>query len=203
MIEKTQISLIKKSRCLKWIIPVIFVVGQVIISIKTNSFNLQYAGLTTGLVICSVLLLSRISPFSADKLPIWILLLVIIITYFTQFYWILLNPEVTTSRWFYQLHWLASSEEVRFKAFFAACCGFITFCITAYMLISKPNKPEETRFKDEINYKSVLTVLSWLIAVFIIVTSYIIYVTGVGRMGAETIYLLFLRQQSKKGLNRQ
>ena len=190
-IKRTLVVINTKKYSLGWLIPLIFLAGQLIICATTDIFDVSYVLLTAVLVIVSVCLIRRLGRFNAVNFPLWVMLIIIFITYFIQFYWILLDPQITANRWFANLHWLAYSPEVRFNSFLTAALGFISFSITAYIITSKTIHLPKTTSNIKINYLYAVSILTWLIVVLIAVTSYIMYSTGIGRMGAETVTLSF------------
>ncbi len=174
-----------------WLIPLTFLAGQLIICIQSEVFDVRYALLTIALTVVSIYLIRRLGEFSIVNFPLWILLIILFATYFIQFYWILLDPQITANSWFPSLHWLAYSPEARFNSFLTATLGFIAFGITAYIIAAKPIQSPKTVSNTSVNYLFAVSILTWLIVVLMAVTSYIMYVTGIGRMGAETVTLSF------------
>ena len=174
-----------------WLIPLIFLAGQFIICLKSEALDVRYIFLTAVLIVVSVNLIRRLGTFSVANLPLWIMLAVLFITYFIQFYWMVFDPQITTNSWFPNLHWLAYSPEVRFNSFLTATLGFATFGITAYIIAAKPIKSPKTGPNTNVNFPFTVSILIWLIVPLMAATSYIMYITGIGRMGAETVTLPF------------
>ena len=174
-----------------WLIPLTFLAGQLIICIKSEVFDVRYIYLTIALTAVSIYLIRRLGEFSVVNFPLWLLLIIVFATYFIQFYWILLDPQITANSWFPSLHWLVYSPEVQFNSFLTATLGFIAFAITAYIIAAKPIQSPKTVSNTSVNYLFAVSILTWLIVVLMAVTSYIMYATGIGRMGAETVTLSF------------
>jgi hypothetical protein len=174
-----------------WLIPLIFLAGQLIICIQSEVFDVRYILLTTALAVVSMYLIRHLGGFSIVSFPLWLLLIITFVTYFIQFYWILLDPQITANCWFPNLHWLAYSPEVRFNSFLTATLGFVAFGITAYIIAAKPIQSPKPTPNTNTNNLFAVSILTWLIVVLITITCYIMYATGICRMGAETVTLPF------------
>jgi hypothetical protein len=174
-----------------WLIPLTFLAGQLIICIQSEVFDVRYILLTIALTVVSIYLIRRLGEFSIVNFPLWLLLIIIFVTYFIQFYWILLDPQITANNWFPSLYWLAYSPEARFNSFLTATLGFVAFAITAYIIAARPIQDTKTNSNQAVNNLYTISILSWLIVVLITSTSYIMYATGIGRMGEETVTLPF------------
>jgi len=172
----------------RWLILLIFLAGYLLSFSKFDAYEIRYAALTIGCITACYQLIKNIHHCLLDKLPL-LLLFGIFILFFVQFYWIAMLPAITESFWFSHLQWIAYSAEVLFETFTLLSFSFITFCITSYILLRKPLYSRTNTFSKQVDYNKAVSILIPLIIILMVFTSYIMYATGICRMGEETVYL--------------
>lgn len=171
----------------RWLILLIFLAGYLLSFSKLDGYEIKYALLTIACISACYLLINNIHQ-PLDKPPL-LLLFGIFILFFVQSYWIALFPAITEDFWFSHLRWIAYSPEVLYKTFALISYSFITFCITSYIMLRKPLYSRTNTFSKQFDYNKVVLILIPLIIILMVFTSYIMYATGICRMGEETVYL--------------
>lgn len=177
---------------LRWLLPVLFCIGYLATYSKFEGFEIEYLALTFFSIIACCFLLTRLNPPLNKKLPIWIILAVFMVAYYLKFYWMVYDPEILGNGWtMKKLYSLIQYPTVLFETFTTISYAFITFCVTAWFLLGNTRSLHMEPLKKRINYRSVISILLWLIPVLMGVTTYVMYITGIGRMAADNPYLSF------------
>ncbi len=176
----------------RWLLPLLFLMGYLTTYSKLEGFEVEYLVLTYFSILACCLLLTRLGPPLHKKLPIWIILIVFIVAYYLKFYLLVSNPEILGEGWVQRkLYLLLQSPPVLFETFETISYAFIVFCITAWFLLSSARSLRMKILKKEINYRSVIPILIWLIPILMGITTYVMYITGICRMAADIPYLPF------------
>lgn len=177
---------------LRWLLPVLFLVGYLATYSKLEGFEFQYLGLTFFSILACCLLLTRLNPPLNKKLPIWIILAVFMVAYYFKFYWMVYDPEILGNGWVMRkLYTLLQYPTVLFETFKTISYAFITFCITAWFLLGHTRSLHMESLKRRINYRPAISILLWLIPVLMAITTYVMYITGMCRMAADNPHLPF------------
>lgn len=176
---------------IRWLLPVVFVLGYVATFSTFEDFAFEYFILTAlSFGACCLLLTVLDRPLQVTA-PLGVLLLLFLGAYYLQFYWIAYSPDIARTVWFGHLGWIASSAATLVEAYATTTYGFITFCLTACLLIKCGRGPERYRRRREIKYKSLTSLMLWVIPVLMGVTTYLVYITGIAVMGAQGVQLPF------------
>ncbi len=175
----------------RWFLLLIFVGGYITTFPIFKPVALEYLSLTMISIFACSLLLACLKPPLVNKLPIWIILGVFIVAYYLKFYVMVWEPEIIPSGFFRRFYWMINSTEILLDTYSTMTYAFVTFCLTAWWLLVFTKTPQIQPFKREINYRRIIPILIWLLLPLMIVTAGIMYSTGIGRMGAEAVYLPF------------
>lgn len=175
----------------RWLLPLIFIVGYIATFPRFEPVALEYLGLTILSIFACSLLLTRLNPPLVNKLPIWIILGVFMAAYYLKFYLMVWNPDIMPLGPFRRLQWIIKSPEILLNTYATMTYAFVTFCLTSWCLLVYTKIPRSHSFKREVNYRRIFSVLIWLIPLLMIVTTLVMYVTGMARMAAESVYLPF------------
>jgi len=176
----------------RWLLLIMFFVGYLATYSKLKGFEVEYLSLTFFSILACCLLLTRLNPPLHKKLPIWIILAVFMVAYYFKFYWMVYDPEILGVGWVMRkLYSLIQSPTVLFETFTTISYAFITFCVTAWFLLGHTRSLHMEPSKRRINYRAVISILLWLIPILMGITAYVMYITGIGRMGADNPYLPF------------
>ncbi|MCK5509069.1 MAG: hypothetical protein KAI50_11200 [Desulfobacterales bacterium] len=183
----------KKNWCeFRWVLPLLFLVGYLSTYPRLEGFEIEYLGLTFISIFACCLLLTRLNPPLQKKLPIWIIFAVFMVAYYFKFYLLICNPEILRDGWVERnLYFLVQSPTVIFETFATISYAFIVFCITAWFLLGNARSLQMETLKRRINYRSAISILQWFIPILMGVTTYVMYITGICRMGADNPKLPF------------
>ena len=177
---------------LRWLLPLLFLIGYLSTYSKLEGFEIEYLTLTLFSIIACCLLLTRLNPPLNKKLPIWIILAVFMVAYYFKFYLMVYDPEILGDGWtMKKLYSLIQYPTVLFETFKTISYTFITFCVTAWFLLGHTRYLHMEPLKKRINYRPAISILLWLIPILMGVTTYVMYSTGMCRMGADNTYLSF------------
>ncbi len=177
---------------LRWLLPLLFLIGYLSTYSKLEGFEIEYLVLTFFSMLACCLLLTRLTPPLNKKLPIWIILTVFMAAYYLKFYWMIYDPEMLPNGWtMKKLYSLIQYPTVLFETFKTISYAFITFCVTAWFLLGHTRYLHMEPLKKRINYRPAISILLWLIPILMGVTTYVMYSTGMCRMGADNTYLSF------------
>lgn len=175
----------------RWFLLLIFVIGYIATFSTLDSGALEYLGLTMLSIFACFLLLSRLNPPLIKKLPIWIILAVFMVAYYLKFYLMVWNPEIMPSGFLRQFYWMLNSPEILLDTYATMTYAFVTLCFTAWWMLAYAKTSQTHTFEGEINYRRIIPLLTWLIPLLMVVTAAIMYITGISRMAAESVYLPF------------
>ncbi len=175
----------------RWLLLLVFVGGYLATFSIFEPIALEYLVFTIISIFACSLLLTRLNPPLVNKLPIWIILAVFILAFYIKFYLMVWNPDIMPLGLFRRLQWIIKSPEILLNTYATMTYAFVTFCLTSWWLLVYKKIPRFRSFKREINYRRIFPVLMWLIPFLMIVTTLVMYVTGISRMAAESVYLPF------------
>lgn len=175
---------------LRWVLPLLFVGGYLATYSRLWGFEIEYLVWTFLCTVACCLLLARLCPYEIGKLPIWIILAVFIIAFYFKFYWIARNPESSGDDWVsLKLYYLAQSPTVLMKCFKTISYAFISYCLVSVFLLGNTKAPCSNRSVRNVDFKTPISILIWLIPALMLVTTYVMYIYGIARMAAENQYL--------------
>jgi len=172
-----------------WLLLSIFFVGYLLTYSKLSGFWMQYLLLTIVSAFCACVMLTCLNRLLVGRLVVWILFLVWVVTYYIQWYLIACYPEMAGDHYLKPLRWLAYSPEVLMKTFSTITYGFGAFCLAVWLLVAKMKAHSWYLPRGVIDYNNVCNILLWLIPCLMGVTFIIANVTGINRMGEESVYL--------------
>ncbi len=177
----------------RWLLLLIFVAGYIATFSIFDSIAFEYLVFTIISTFACFLLLTRLNPPLVNKLPIWIILVVFISAYYIKFYLMVWNPDIMPSGVFRRLQWIIKSPNVLLNTYATMTYAFVTFCLTSWWLLVYMKPPRSHFFKREINFncRRIISVLMWLIPFLMVITTVVMYLTGISRMAAESVYLPF------------
>ena len=102
------------------------------------------------------------------------------------------DPEILGDGWVMRkLYYLIQSPSVLFESFATTTYAFIIFCLTAWFLLGDTRSLHMETVEKRINYRAVISILLWLIPILMGITIYVMYITGICRMGADNPNLPF------------
>ncbi len=176
----------------RWLLLLLFLAGYLTTYSKLEGFEIEYLTLTFLSIIACSLLLARLTPPLNKKLPIWIILAVFMVAYYFKFYWMVYDPGILGNGWVMKkLYSLLQYPTVLIETFTTISYAFIAFCVTAWFLLGHTRSLHMKPWKERINYRSVTSILLWLIPLLMGITTYVMYITGMCRMAADNSYLSF------------
>ena len=169
----------------------IVLLGYLLTYSKLSSFWMEYMLLTIVSAFCGCVMLACLNRLLVGRLVILILFLVWVVTYYIQWYLIACDPEMAGGSYLKPLRWLAYSPEVLMKTFSIITYSFSAFCLAVWLLVAKMRVYSRYVHSGVIDYKRLSNILLWLVSSLMGVTFLIAYVTGICRMGEESVYLPF------------
>jgi len=175
----------------RWLLPLLFIIGYIATFSIFEDFALEYFVLTGVSFLVCCLLLSVLNRPLQITAPVWVLLLLFLVAYYLKFYWIAPNPEIIKTVWFTTMHWIDDSPAMLLKGYAATTYAFIIFCLTAWLLVVHVRPLQVSSTKREIDYRFVISILLWLVPILMVATTYLMYITQIAIMGAESKYLPF------------
>ena len=173
----------------RWLLLGIFAVGYGATFQAFGSNSIEYFGFTVISALACAMLLTALGPPLTFKLPVWIVLAVFIVAYYTKFYMMVGYPNSMPSELFKRMVWLIKSPETLLNAYATLTYAFVTFCITSWWLLVHTRFHLSRFSRYEINYRSALVILTWVVPLLMLVTTAVMYVTGIAKMAAESVYL--------------
>ena len=173
----------------RWLLLGIFAVGYGATFQAFGSNSIEYFGFTVISALACAMLLTALGPPLTFKLPVWIVLAVFIVAYYTKFYMMVGYPNSMPSELFKRMVWLIKSPETLLNAYATLTYAFVTFCITSWWLLVHTRFHLSRFSRYEINYRSALVILIWVVPLLMLVTTAVMYVTGIAKMAAESVYL--------------
>ena len=192
MLEKTfKRDTLRRYR-FRWFLPLFFIGGYIFSFSFFKPFAMEYVGLTTLSIFGCCLLLSVLNRPLNITLPIWTLLIVFIVAYYFKFY-LMVSFSESVRDWFSLSQWVFDSPNTLLKAYALVTSAFFVFCLVAWLFVVAIRHPQKmiSNSDAEINYRFLISVLMWLISILIVGTGFMMYITKIAIMGAESVYLPF------------
>ncbi len=181
----------KQSRA-RWLLPFVVVAGYVATFNHFEAFAVEYAVLSVFSFFSCCLLLTQMNRSLQITLPFWVMLTVFLIGYYVKIYWIAAFPDAS---FFYDIFNIdVSSTDALFSAFTTTTYSFVVFCFVAWVLLGMSrdskrraiatNSASESMLSADI-CRVVSSVALWISILLILVTTYILRVSGIAVMGVE------------------
>ena len=182
----------------RWLLLLLFFVGYIATFSTFEDFTLEYFALTMASFFACGLLLSRLNRPLQITLPFWTIFVVFMVAYYFKFYLIAVFPEIGED-----IHPIFASAFLSsyglISAYGITTTAFCAFCLTSYILIDMSlskwlratnERGTPGRIPTGMNSRFINFVLP-MVVLLIIVTTGLMYLTGISVMGAETVYLRF------------
>jgi hypothetical protein len=174
----------------RWLLLCPFVVGYLLTNPVLEGDS-GYLWATLATIASCAILLSRLDRSLDITLPFWTIFAVFLVGYYIKFYWVVLDPNFLKEAG--ELIALAYSPTALLPAFNLATTAFVSFCLTAWVLLGLTGRREvpngaETHVEA---YRSVARFLVWLTPALMLFTFWIAYETGILIMGAASVNLPF------------
>jgi hypothetical protein len=183
----------------RWLLIALFPVGF-LLTYTAHSDSAAYILLTFLATVACGLLVKRLRLPLHVTLPIWVILGIFVVGYYIKFYWMTWVLENNMEWPFDMLFFLpARSNTLMLRAYVATSLGFIAFCLTAWVALRWGGvwsmKPVPLSFDDSKQIRRRIIRFSpaflGILGIIMLVTGYAQYITQVGIMGQDNIYLQF------------
>lgn len=191
MPKKQSIKISNKLYQLRWLALFIFILGYIATFTHFPNHTIEYFSLTFICIIACFVLLAKLNRPFINNLPIWIILSVLLVAYFLKFYMLIIFIDFMEIKEIATYYHYLVSENVMYETFFIMSSAFFVFCMTAWVIIEFSHISIDTSKTCNVDYKSLIPSLQILIIVLILITSFITYLSGASRMGADTVELPF------------
>ena len=182
---------------LVWLFPLGYLLTDSAYQDKPNYFWLTLLAAAS----CAILL-TRLGRSPNMASPVWIILGVFAVGYYSKFYWITWVLD-TNAEW--PFGWLfrslANSRWLMFRAYEISTWGFVAFCLSGWAVLGwgprdTPHWDKEQHWDEqETLIRHRITELSipllFALAVVVVTTGYAQYATGIAIAGVEAVYLPF------------
>jgi hypothetical protein len=176
----------------RWLVSLVFPAGYVVTAGHFGASASEYLALTCVSLAGCCLLLSQLGRPVRLTLPFWLLLALFIVNY-GQLYWIGADPEAVRGWWPPDLAWMSDSPQILLNAYATSTMGFLTFSLTASLLLATSGKagPDRREPRDGVNHRRVFRIALAFLLVLIPTTSYAMYAGHIAVLGAEAPSLPF------------
>jgi hypothetical protein len=184
----------KKRYRTRWLLLLIFFIGYIATFSIFEDYALEYFVLTVvSCFVCS-LLLSRLNHSLQVTFPFWLIFVVFLVAYYFKFYWLAICPEKGAIMW-PQFPSLFFHPDSLIAAYSITTYGFGAFCVTSWFLLGKPYYLKIKKISYQITsnnrYRFVSSLVLLIVPFLMVITSFIMYKTGISVSGAESVYLPF------------
>lgn len=175
----------------RWLVIIVLIGGYAATFSKFGHWQVEYSALTLASLLACLLLLSVLNRPLEITAPVWLFLVLFLGAYYFKLYWMLNEPKIVSTVWFPHLDWIVDSPEIVVSGYATTTYAFIAFSLTAWLCIVLAKPLRASSPKRRIHYVAVASHLQWVISFLMAVTSYLMYITGIAIMGAESVYLPF------------
>jgi hypothetical protein len=181
---------------LRWSVLALFPLGW-LLTWQAYADPFGYAVLTAVSAMACALLLTRLRGPVTPLLPSWIILGVFLVGYYLKFFW-MTSALQSGAEWPIDVLFLgpARSSTLMFRVYESTTWGFVTFCVTAWILLGRRDAPVRAREASALlasRARQRLTRMCMLLLVlllpFMLVTGYVQLATGLGIAGAAGVSL--------------
>lgn len=166
---------------MRWYLPLLFVFGYIFTFSFLDEFAFEYFYLTLYSFFVCTLLLTKLGSPLLKKLPVWIIFLFFLITYYFKFYLFILVPDLLPDPLGRAGNFSRSSY---INTFATMSYTFISFCCISFLLLNFLSKSLRFKmYKESYANRSLSLFLLKVASLLMIITGLIMVLFRVGIVG--------------------
>jgi len=157
-----------------------------------RGFETAYFALTIFSIIAGQILLNRLDISLSLTMPVIVIFIIFAFAYYLKLYVLIINPDMLRQDFVSnKLYSLLQYPDVLFESYSTITYAFIVFCATTWLMLPRFSAEIVHQSKHILDTNHLCFVSFCLATALMIITFFIMYLTGISRAGADNPLLPF------------